>query len=388
MWKFGGAVGVATLIMLVCGLPAAATTFGPEPMLFSTSAAIGAGGPGEIFTPAGPFPDVVNAPGAGGAPVIAINQDLPGGPPSNGLYVPGAGVNVDAFSRGEDLADTFTPGGHGIAPGQQNGFLFSVDSSAVGAAGSGVAGESTGAGAAADVFASLIKVTAPGTVTNSKPTLNELVYDADGSFGLPAIGLTEGVDDLDALDVIFGAHPKAQDLSGLKYFSLDAASAVGLGVSGSDILQSPLAPGPTFGIFALGTDLGLNINDDIDALILAENGSTFYEPAATLFDWTDAAEDMMLFSLAPGSPTIGSIDSFGKTIGPGDILVSLDPDGAGGSPGVVSVFVSASDLGLLASDNLNALDVVPEPSTYVLAAIGLFALGWTGWRRSRRCGND
>ncbi|MFP5288165.1 MAG: hypothetical protein ACLGI9_20690, partial [Thermoanaerobaculia bacterium] len=57
--------------------------------------------------------------------------------------------------------------------------------------------------------------------------------------------------------------------------------------------------------------------------------------------------DMALFSLAPGSPTLGMIGA-----SPADIFVT-------NFTGMFCLFTPANQLGLLATDNVDGLDVQP-----------------------------
>lgn len=392
--KFRSATGVATVIMLAIASTATAIPIGPEPTLFSTAAANGAGGPGDMFTPGDGTltPDVVNAPWVSPLgpfpPLVAINE-IPAGPATNSLGLPGVGgLQVDAFSRGDDM-DKQGNSIPGISPGEQNAWLFSVDTSAIGHAGA-VVSEASGDGASADIFASLLAV-GPGAgfaVSGSDLGTNTLVYEADGidsaAGDQPGLGISD-IEDVDAIDVVHKGHPEAQDLAGPNYFSLDTASAATVGgASGADIFVST-SGGSSLGIFASFSELGLANNDDIDALILADNDNGVFDPSDVFFDWNGGTTDMIFFSLAPGSPTVGTTDAVrGLAIEVGDILTVV-----GGATPSVAVFIPAEDLGLKTfrahgvADNLNALDVVPEPATVTLALMGFFALGLFGWRKSR-----
>lgn len=378
----GGVTGVAAAAVMTLSSVAYAGPLGPRPTLFSTAAPLAGGTEGDIYTPgdAGPTADVVNDL-SGLPPQVAIHESAPGFA-SNHLGLPGTGLQVDAFSRGDDMDRQIPAGIHGIAPGKVYSWLFSVDTYAQGDSGA-VQSESAGDGASADVFLSHVAVDGSNVVSNSSAGLNELAYDADGSLGYPSLGLTEN-DDLDALDVSYASHPGAQVLSGSNYFSLDPASAATVGGgSGADVFVST-GGGSSLSTFATFSDLGLGFTDDIDALILADNGNGTYDEPDSFFDWTDMSSDMLLFSLAPNSPMIGSLDAVRNlTIEPGDILSFV-----GGSTNGIGIFLPAEDLGLQTirsgdaiSDNLNAMDVVPEPSTYLMGAMALCAMGFYGLRR-------
>lgn len=379
--KIRGATGAAALLMVGLTTTAYALPLGPRPTLFSTAAPITAGTAADIFTPgdAGVTPDAANAP-AGLTPQIAIHEGAGGGFATNGLgLLPG--IQVDAFSRGDDLDRQVPTGIHGVGPDQFYTWLFSVDFLATGKSGH-VATEAAGAGAGGDVFQSMIDVSAGLGVSNITPGLNEIGYDADGTVGL-GLGLTEGVDDLDAVDISYFAHPEDQDLAGPNYFSVDAASALAMAVSPADVLVSTggtVAGSP----YASASALGLDDADELDALALAENGDGTYTAPTAVFGWADASSDMLVFSLAPGSPSLGTTDALrGLLMEPGDVLTYISGVGVG-------ILVPAEDLGLLTfrtdgvtADNLNALDVVPEPATVVMSLMALFAVGFVGWRKRR-----
>ena len=164
------------------------------------------------------------------------------------------------------------------------------------------------------------------------------------------------------------------------YFTLDAATAFAAGVTPGDIMFSPVFPGYAGvgapGVIAPFGALGLVPGDDVDALVVLDN-----DGAPGVFT---PGIDAIMFSLAPGSPSLGA---FG--ISPADILV--DPGGAGlfgvpavGGPGSPGFVAPAGAFGLLPTDNLNALDitqVIPEPS-----AASLFGLSLVGLLLRRRRG--
>ena len=166
-------------------------------------------------------------------------------------------------------------------------------------------------------------------------------------------------DDLDALEMDNPLSSVDQNGDGLQdapvYFNLDRVSpSLSGGMSADDIFVST-APF-SFDIFADGVaDMGLSGGDAIDALILSD----------TLFSGLlDPGVDEALFSLDLLSST-----------SPGDIFYTdfMRPF----MPGLDwklggSLFASAASIGLLATDNLNALDMftVPEPSGLALLALG------------------
>ena len=82
--------------------------------------------------------------------------------------------------------------------------------------------------------------------------------------------------------------------------------------------------------------IGLLPGDDIDGLIIFENGDNAFTSGA----------DQLIFSLAPGSPSLDG------NWGSGDLFTSV-------GFGSFQPFCTASNLGLAETDNLNMLDFVP-----------------------------
>jgi hypothetical protein len=116
-----------------------------------------------------------------------------------------------------------------------------------------------------------------------------------------------------------------------------------LGASSADILMAGVDYVPLE--WADGAaDLGLNANDAIDALCVLDNGDGVY-----------GSGDRVLFSLAPGSPTLAA-----QSFSPADIL-------APGSP--PSRRYTAASLGLQAGDNVDAMMCASVPFTVYLPVI-------------------
>jgi hypothetical protein len=109
--------------------------------------------------------------------------------------------------------------------------------------------------------------------------------------------------------------------------SAGSPSLATLGISTADIIMTGGAFPPT--LWASRDSLGLTANDVIDALCVRENGNGVYDRG-----------DRVLFSLAPGSPTLAAHSASGA-----DILRPSPP----------TVAIRASALGLLASDDVDAL---------------------------------
>ncbi|MEM8711771.1 MAG: hypothetical protein AAGG01_12525 [Planctomycetota bacterium] len=306
-----------------------------------------------------------------GLPPICVGH--PGGTPCI--------VEVDAFSRGADRP--FQPN----QPIQPGDVLFSVDEFARGFAfGAGplpnLTSEALAREAAPDAFTHL--TTLPPAPVTPFPGRNIGVVDGDGlpsasGYAYPGVGeiepntpfggLPDTGDNKDALDLVepvSSAVPR-------EYFSLDSgfldvlegapnsSSAIANGFVGGDILVAA-AGGPA--IFAPAPALGLDLvggpdSDDLDALILWENGNGVYDPPSGPYAWLGGA-DMVIFSVRRGSAIIGMPDSImGIPIMEGDLLVPPGP--TGGLPGI---FIAAEALGLATlragtanlSDDLNAAD--------------------------------
>lgn len=357
--------------------------------------------PAGIAAP-GPLP----VPGtiiAGGPPPAAgphLGLPLYAGAVGHAPGVPGM-VEVDALSYGTDPP---------VRPGPPFVYSFSVDEFAVGV-GPLVAfpptvfseGALGALEASADVYCSFppgalpVPPVPPGAFP---PPGNGLLFDGDGLappagslFGAvvpglgvvepnpPAVGLPDAAGNLDALDV---------DTAGPVfpvYFSLDSAfvdpiegppansgsAAANFGFVGGDVLMKA-APGPVpVAIWAPAAAMGLDLfgpgTDDLDGLIVAENGCPGYQPAPAMFAWGPCGGlcpcglgDMVLFSVRRGSAAIGLPDSnFGAPIEPGDILQPPIPFAVGAAPGI---FISAESLGLstlragfVMADDVDALDV-------------------------------
>jgi hypothetical protein len=155
-------------------------------------------------------------------------------------------------------------------------------------------------------------------------------------------------DNVDGLDL--------QNIGPMVYWSVNAASAAvyGAGFSAADIFLAQAVAGYSAvpALHLAFNQIGLQLLDDIDALVYFEDGS----PGAT-------AGDLILFSLAPGSPTLG----MGFTTA--DILAT--------SPGALNpwLHLPAAQLGLLPTDdNLDALDVIPEPAAWWMPGTALLGL--------------
>lgn len=319
-----------------------------------------------------PNPCIVVPAGPGG---LGLPAYAPGNPPG----VPGF-VEVDALSYGRDQRLRRTPA-------QIYRWHFSVDEFAAGVPfaapdvfSEGAAGNQQ---ASADLFRDAGVGSGPWCVS-PLATGNTAVIDGDGlgAFGGPGLGLFEpnpfaaGVPDLgtniDALDIDTPVGVPTFPV----YFSLDgqnldplegipgtnSAGVNGLG-SGADVFVT-MAAGAFPVVYAPANALGLDFNgfntDDLDALVLLENGDGVFQPPTGLYSWLPVTgTDMIFFSLRRGSATLGAIDSLcGLPIAEGDILAP--PLVAGGPP---AIWVPAEALGLQTvragfnrDDELDALD--------------------------------
>jgi len=339
---------------------------------------------GDILAPVGGMPALgplppppIVIPAAGGG--LGLLPGCTGHPPGTPCW-----VEVDALSHGTDFPFT----GGGILPGS---LWFSVDEFAMSMgpmAIPDVGSEFPPGDSSADVFANLLFMP-PTPLPPVGPFPHIGAIDGDGlpsgsGFAYPGVGIIEPNppvggpahpgDDLDALDLW------SYGLGAPVYFSLDApyvdpltgvahsGSAAAHGVTAADVLLSP-TPGVFAGPWAPAGMLGLNMAgiDDIDALILLENGTGVFEPSLTPFDWMGGNTDMLLFSVRRGSAVIGLPDSiFGIPIEEGDILTTPLVGGASPFPGIM---VAAENLGLATArsmgvqfgDDLNALDCSQQP---------------------------
>jgi len=246
----------------------------------------------------------------------------------------------------------------------------------------------------ADIWADLGLSTGP-LGPSSPPSGHSGVFDGNGMrsgsgrvyYGLglsevnpPIPGVPNLGDNLDALDIgslVGGVFPP-----GGLYYSLDSAfldplelvpnsgSAAASGFSGADVLYVPTVGAPPI-LYAPAGMLGLDSAgvpdvDDLDAMILRENGITGFQPSVTAYDWLAGSSDMLIFSVRRGSAVVGMLDSlFGVPIEPGDMLSTPRSLASGGNGnGNPSIFIAAEVIGLATSrtdlvaygDDLNAMD--------------------------------
>lgn len=337
------------------------------------SAALGVGpapgGPPYL----GPF-----APSAGEA---APAPAPPGGLGTFGLL---AGDDIDALSFGNDggnvLLFSVTPRSVGV-PGSAAYFQsqLSPPTGPIGKFPPGNGGGDPGHEAAGDLFrSSALNQFGGGTgpVLVPAPPSTNAVEVGEASLGLQAPATTWAIplgpseDDLDALEASDGSDVDVDNdgvPEGPVYFSLDVASVTttamvadpfpGLstgadpdGVTADDILISPPPGGPFFryAIFARGaSDIGLLAGDELDALALWDT------PPIRVLN----AGDEILFSLGTTSPslTAGSNANMPPGGHSGADIFRRTFTGAPGGP--ITIYATATTVGLLATDDIDAIDV-------------------------------
>lgn len=132
---------------------------------------------------------------------------------------------------------------------------------------------------------------------------------------------------------------------------------------GEDFNGDGLLDDFTFGIYASGLDMGLLMDDNIDALVLSDEG---------LFGLLDPGLDEALFSLAAGSPTLAALGFSAADVFQTDFT------------GNFWLYAGHNALGLLFDDDLNALDIrpAPLPASFYLLLIGLGGLLGANSRRA------
>ncbi|MCA8959325.1 MAG: hypothetical protein KDC38_02380 [Planctomycetes bacterium] len=338
---------------------------------------------------------------------------LPLHPPAVG-HLPGipGGVEVDALSFGFDVMDDPS-----LPMWIPLAWAFSVDEFAVGLQGPipplppNVSTEGAALfpapapyEASADVFLFFPSPAWPPGIAPVPPFAvppgNFDALDGDGTvpvgpFGLgmiepnmPAPGPLDMGDNLDAVDVDFPAFPGSFPV----FFSLDSALVFdpieGVPGSASAPANGPYvggdvlichAPGAAAVIYASAPALGLDLfgpdTDDLDALVLFDNGDLIFQPSFAPYDWTmPGGPDMLFFSVRRGSAIIGTPDFYlGLPICEGDILTPAGPPGT--PPGI---WFAAESLGLctwrggvglpgcpvmpwgMYSDDVDALDLVED----------------------------
>ncbi len=280
------------------------------------------------------------------ADILGIaNPPLPRIPKTNlGLV---QGDNLDALSYGVDV----------FGEKANTTVAFSVDAQAVGSANTGVNREAANGEALGDEFASYFN-----------DTNLELVDEQVLVFQIGNPG-----DDLDALT---NQPPRYADGTGDTvpdrpvYFSLAPGSPTltSLGARAGDILV--FTPGVGLSIYArIDLDMGLLAGDVLDALCLMKaglpnSGLIAGGGSATIPPTGNAMSDWALFSLAPGSPSVGA------NVSAADLLVT-NFNAAGVGPSASTLYAPASEIGLLTSDNLNALKCLDPAISFFITGVPL-----------------
>jgi hypothetical protein len=323
-------------------------------------------------------------------------------------------IEIDALSDGLDEQFTTGPngivgGGSGIPGADHKQVWFSVDEFARGSvvqtplhpqvSTEGFPPTPAAFEASADVFCA-INLPAGPLPPGAVPSNNAGLLDGNGlpstnGFAYPGLGLIEPNqptppanpgDNVDALDI--GPPPTP---GSYVYLSLDSpfvdpltniantGSAHSNGFVGGDVLYT-VFPGGPLTLYASAQSLGLDRvppalgggpdSDDLDALILWDNGNHTFQPSEQAYDWVGGNHDMLIFSVRRGSAVIGKPDSiFGIPICEGDLLTSPLPPALGGLSPFPGIFIAAENLGLFTargvvgafSDELDAAEYVKKP---------------------------
>ncbi len=375
------------VVTLAGAFGAAAQTFSIAP---GSPTAPAAGPPNCLPGPFSAFGDMLQGPPFFPLPTSVVRM----GPVGCGLGWPGpaAGANVDGFSTG--LFPIALP-----IPAGGASFMIGVDGAATGVAGGVCGGPATPgpfppdvgseacaqpltSDAAADIFMTVaafappLPAFAPGSMPNFQ------ISDGDG---LPAavcafapaagVALAEPVPGGDNRDEFDGAPLGAWFAAGLPtvpvYYSVDPPTAAAAGMLPGAVIVKPAGAG-AIGVYAPPLALGLDLiggpgSDDIDALAMDDVDGL---PLA----FAPGAGDIVLFSLTPGSATVGTPNPCpgplaGAPLAAGDILTEGT---ALGAPGAACILVPAENMNLWTlrscgpnpvtgggDDNLDSLDVAP-----------------------------
>ncbi|MFC1572509.1 FlgD immunoglobulin-like domain containing protein [Candidatus Eisenbacteria bacterium] len=300
----------------------------------------------------------------------------PTGPGALGLT---PGDNINSLSYGRDMGNILLfsvgPAATGV-PGSAVRFQSTLSPPALPVTAAGAvpsnAGGAPGREAAGDIFNSPVIFPPPPPIVGifgagpptaavpAPPGLNTLALD-ELLLGLQApatafsvLGIPE--DDLDALEI--GPMSRVDDdidgridVNRFVFFTLTpgSPSLPGSGLSARDILVATNGPPFGFVLYASGVaNIGLHATDVIDALVLHD--SSVGGPPDGILGFGDEA----LFSLAAGSGTLTGLNpNYPGGGSPGDVFYTSFP----GVGGPIVLYAAAATIGLLNTDELNALEI-------------------------------
>jgi hypothetical protein len=285
------------------------------------------GGCPFVVTPAHVY---LQVPPGGGCDVGGAGPQVEVRPPSFGLV---AADNIDALS-----ANTWT------SPALAYHLVFSGDRPSQGQPGTPYRNQAVRNQAASDLWRTPLSAASPAwsmgacavvaipppQAQHRNQTDFNLIFTAAPPVFAPG-GIQDNIDavELDVLDI---TGDQFHDFD--TYFSLDAASPSLGGATPASIFFSPI--GGATAVFSGPGPLGLVAGDNIDALVMWDRN---------IIGVRDPGMDLVLFSLAPGSPSLGGAS-------PADIFVSTFGGG-------FCRFTTANQLGMLPTDNVDGLDVIP-----------------------------
>jgi hypothetical protein len=305
------------------------------------------------FTPCGALADP-------GPETISLDAASPSNVDPADLLNPGLSTQVLAANLGLAAGDEVDALSAGIdAVQDENIVYFSVHRASVGAAGGPLAPLDVNGQATLNQQAGDVYVTTDAAGVGSVPVGIHSLYVNQNFYGeIPVTGpLTDNTgnpqDNLDAL--CFEEFDLTGDLlqDRWTFFSLGALSpSLGAFSSPADIFVShPGVPGMS--LFASAASMGLDPDDDLDALVLLDLDT----------DGMLSPGDRALFSLAPSSPTLLSL-----SLSSADVFETT-------FDGTSAVRYAHGSLGLLGEDDVDALEVqIPEPATMALLGLGGLAV--------------
>jgi hypothetical protein len=314
-------------------------------------------------------------------------------PPAVGSpsYTPAGVGYIDAFSTNK-LPDYELP--------TQVRLYFSIDRFPDGVAGSAALAQSTANQAASDIFASTAVFTHPSALVGtlpggsgyvgplftagSAPTGSNTLFINEPALGLttpPAIPTSGSHDNVDAFD--FVGHLGVAGYPIDSYFAVNPDEAAFSGVSAADLFAIIAGgPGALPAAYATATQMGLDLQglntDSVDALIMFDANATPTSGAQQV----EPGIDFALFSLAPGSASLTMAGVYENEIFFTDFQGTFGTYTIPGDVGLVPGAIPPPT-GPYAGHNIDALDLVPEPSAGALV-LGLAAFAMIMVGRMRR----